>query len=63
MKGNTARRCWLVFKPFRCWPYKKWFALSLIALGIILLLCFVPLQIWLSLIGLVFVVAGVFLLR
>lgn len=52
-----------MFKPFRCWPYKKWFALSLIALGIILLLCFVPLQIWLSLIGLVFVVAGVFLLR
>ena len=55
-----------MFKTFnRCCrsPYKRWFAVGLVALGIILLLCFVPLQLWLTLIGLLFIVAGVCLLR
>lgn len=54
-----------MFKSFNrfCWPYKRWFAVTLLVLGVILLLCFVPLQIWLSLVGLVFIVAGVLLLR
>ena len=41
-----------------CWPYKKWFGLALIALGVIMLLLFVPIKIWLALVGAIFIIAG-----
>lgn len=54
-----------MFKPFGkvCWPYKKLFGWALIALGLILLLIFVPLQLWLALVGCIFVVVGILLSR
>ena len=46
-----------------CWPYKKWFGLALIALGVIMLLLFVPIKIWLALVGAIFVIAGAIISR
>ncbi len=55
----------IVFRPFGkvCWPYKRMLGWALIALGLILLLTFVPLYIWLAIVGLVFVIVGVILSR
>lgn len=46
-----------------CWPYKKLFGWSLIVLGVILLLTFVPLYIWLAVMGILFVIVGIILTR
>lgn len=66
MQQEHRKEVPLVFNIFnRCCrsPHKRWFAVGLVALGIILLLCFVPLQLWFALIGLIFIVAGICLLR
>lgn len=52
-----------MFRQFNkfCWPYKKLLGWTLIALGVLLMLLFVPFQIWLALIGTIFVVVGIIL--
>jgi hypothetical protein len=46
-----------------CWPYKKLLGWALIGLGIILLLIFIPIRIWLALVGCVFLILGIVLSR
>lgn len=45
-----------------CWPYKKMLGWALIALGALLLILFVPAVVWLAIIGVLFVVAGLYFL-
>lgn len=54
-----------MFRHFNkfCWPFKRLFGWALIILGLLLLLLFVPLQLWLALIGSIFVVAGILLVK
>lgn len=51
-----------LFNKF-CWPYKKLLGWALIALGVLLMLLFIPLTYWLALIGMAFVVLGVVLAK
>jgi hypothetical protein len=55
----------MVFKQFNkfCWPYKRMLGWALIGLGILLLLIFVPLQIWLAVAGSIFLLVGIILSR
>ena len=46
-----------------CNPYKRWLGLALLALGILMLLIFVPIQIWLAILGVAFIIIGCILLR
>jgi hypothetical protein len=54
-----------MFKQFNkfYWSYKKILGWALVALGALLMILFVPLQIWLALLGILFVIAGIFLSR
>lgn len=51
-----------LFNKF-CWPYKKLLGWALIALGVILMLLFIPLTFWLALIGVLLLVLGIFLAK
>jgi hypothetical protein len=55
----------MMFRQFNkfCWPYKRLLGWALIALGAILLLIFVPLQIWLAVVGMIFVLVGIILAK
>lgn len=46
-----------------CNPYKRWLSLALLALGIILLMVFVPIELWMALLGAGLVIIGFFLFR
>lgn len=46
-----------------CWPYKRQLGWALAALGAILLLVFVPLQVWMALVGILFIIAGIALAK
>lgn len=46
-----------------CWPNKRMLSRILIGSGLLLLLLFVPLQIWMALIGCILLVLGIFLTK
>lgn len=54
-----------MFRKFKqiCNPYKRWLGLTLIIVGVVLLMIFVPIRLWLAVLGAALVVLGCFLLR
>jgi len=53
---------------FRRWPcsvnpYKRWLGMVLVAAGIVLVLAFVPMELWLVLLGAFCALVGVLLLK
>ena len=52
---------WL--KKLLCGPQFRYLGITLIALGVILLIIFVPIKFWLAILGLLLVILGILLLR
>lgn len=46
-----------------CNPYKRWLSISLLVLGAILLIIFVPIELWMALLGIALIIIGIFLFR
>lgn len=52
---------WL--KRFLCSPKFKWIGITLIAVGAILLIIFVPIKLWLAVLGILLIVLGILLMN
>ncbi len=51
---------WL--KKWLCGPRLKWLGITLAAIGLLLLIIFVPIQFWLALLGVLLIVLGVLII-
>lgn len=49
-------------KFWRCWPIRRWLGIFLIALGILLLIIFIPIKFWSIVLGILLILGGILLL-
>lgn len=47
---------------WRCWPLRRWLGIALIAVGVILLVIFIPVEFWTVVLGILMILAGIFCL-
>ena len=47
---------------WRCWPLRRWLGIALIAVGVILLVIFIPVEFWTIVLGILMILAGIFCL-
>ncbi len=47
---------------WHCWPMRRWLGIALIAVGVILLVIFIPVEFWTIVLGILMILAGIFCL-